>query len=140
MVSTFFNDLSYAMGQEPYVFYRLITPRYFTAMGIPLLAGRFFDQRDSGDSSRVVIVNRTMAHRYWPNPSPLGKRVSFARAARSADWLTVVGVVGDTTQAHDWLAETRAIANRGVSATSPVPGHRDDRYRIAARLRLQPFE
>ncbi len=85
-------------GEEAYVFYRLITPRYFTAMGIPLVAGRFFDHRDSGDSSRVVVINRTMAHRYWPNQSPLGKRVSFARAPRPEDWMTVVGVVGDTKQ------------------------------------------
>jgi putative ABC transport system permease protein len=85
-------------GEEAYVFYRLITPRYFTAMGIPLLAGRFFDDRDSATSSRVVVVNRTMAHRYWPNQSPLGKRVSFARAPRSEDWMTVAGVVGDTKQ------------------------------------------
>jgi putative ABC transport system permease protein len=85
-------------GGETYVFYRLITPRYFTAMGIPLVAGRFFDHRDSGDSSKVVIVNRTMAGRYWPGESPLGKRVSFARTPRPEDWMTVVGVVGDTKQ------------------------------------------
>jgi putative ABC transport system permease protein len=85
-------------GEESYVFYRLITPHYFTAMGIPLVAGRFFDQRDSGGSSRVVVINRTMARRYWPNQSPLGRRVSFARASGPGDWMTVVGVVGDTRQ------------------------------------------
>ena len=85
-------------GAEPYVFYRLVTPRYFTAMGIPLVAGRVFDHRDSGESSKVVIVNRTMAGRYWPGESPLGKRVTFSRAPRAADWMTVVGVVGDTKQ------------------------------------------
>jgi len=87
-----------APGEQVYVFYRLITPRYFTAMGIPLVAGRFFDHRDRGDSSRVVVINRTMAQRYWPNQSPLGRRVSFARAPRPEDWMTVVGVVGDTKQ------------------------------------------
>ena len=85
-------------GEEAYVFYRLITPRYFTAMGIPLFAGRFFDHRDTGESSRVVVINRTMARRYWQDQSPLGKRVSFARAPRPEDWMTVVGVVGDTKQ------------------------------------------
>ncbi len=85
-------------GNESYVFYRLITPRYFSAMGIPLVAGRFFDHRDSGDSSKVVIVNGTMASRYWPGESPLGKRVSFARTPGPEDWMTVVGVVGDTKQ------------------------------------------
>jgi predicted permease len=86
-------------GEESYVLYRLITPRYFTAMGIPLAAGRFFDDRDRVDGSRVVVVNRTMAERYWPGESPLGRRVTFARAPRPDDWMTVVGVVGDTRQA-----------------------------------------
>ena len=85
-------------GEEAYVFYRLITPRYFSAMGIPLLEGRVFDDRDRGESSRVVVINRTMSRRYWPNQSPLGTRVSFARAPRPEDWMTVVGVVGDTKQ------------------------------------------
>ena len=85
-------------GEEAYVFYRLITPHYFSAMGIPLLEGRVFDDRDRGESSRVVVINRTMSRRYWPNQSPLGTRVSFARAARPEDWMTVVGVVGDTKQ------------------------------------------
>jgi putative ABC transport system permease protein len=85
-------------GEEAYVFYRLITPHYFSAMGIPLIAGRVFDHRDSGASSRVVVVNRTLARRYWPDQSPLGRRVSFARAPRPQDWMTVVGVVGDTKQ------------------------------------------
>ena len=85
-------------GEETFVFYRLVTPRYFTAMGIPLVTGRLFDHRDSSDSSKVVIVNRTMADRYWPGESPLGKRVSFARTPGREDWMTVVGVVGDTKQ------------------------------------------
>jgi predicted permease len=85
-------------GEEAYALYRLVTPRYFTAMGIPLVAGRFFDRRDSGTGSRVAIVNRTMAQRYWPNQSALGRRVTFARAPRQDDWMTVVGVVGDTKQ------------------------------------------
>ena len=63
-------------GDEAYVFYRLITPHYFTAMGVPLIAGRVFDSRDSGAGNRVVVVNRTMARRYWPNESALGRRVS----------------------------------------------------------------
>ena len=85
-------------GEEAYVFYRLTTPRYFRAMGIPLVAGRVFDQRDSGESQRVVVINRTMARRYWPDQSSLGQRVTFARAPGPADWMTVIGVVGDTRQ------------------------------------------
>jgi putative ABC transport system permease protein len=54
-------------------------------------------------SARVAIVNETLAQRYWPGQSALGKRVAFRGNPRPEDWLTVVGVVGDT---HHWsLAE-----------------------------------
>jgi hypothetical protein len=46
----------------------------------------------------VVVINRTMAVRYWPGDSPIGKRVTFARAPSADDWMTVVGVVGDSRQ------------------------------------------
>jgi putative ABC transport system permease protein len=85
-------------GEGTYVFYRLITPRYFNALGIPLHAGRYFDHRDTGDSPRVVIVNETLARRYWPHESPIGKRVSFFSKPAADQWMAVVGVVGDTKQ------------------------------------------
>lgn len=85
-------------GEETYVVYRLVTPNYFRTLSIPLRAGRVFAQSDGVDSRKVVVINETMAKRYWPGDSPLGKRVSFARKARDADWMTVVGVVADTKQ------------------------------------------
>ena len=85
-------------GEDVYVFYRLVTPGYFQALSIPLIAGRPIDARDGVAAPRVVVINQTMADRYWPDESPLGKRVTFARAAGPDDWMTVVGVVGDTRQ------------------------------------------
>lgn len=69
---------------------------YFKAMGIPLMRGRYFGKEDRPDSPVVLIVNQTLARRYWPGQDPIGKRVKgFDARGRHDDWLTVVGVVGD---------------------------------------------
>lgn len=77
-------------------------PGFFEALGIRLVAGRFFDERDGADAPRAVIVDERLARRFWPGQSPVGKRMfrpSSARdltgAAERTDWLTVVGVVGE---------------------------------------------
>ncbi|MBV9158692.1 MAG: FtsX-like permease family protein, partial [Acidobacteriaceae bacterium] len=70
---------------------------YFQAMGIPLLRGRFFNENDNPDSPPVVIVNETLAKRYWPGEDPVGKHLKgFDPRGKNDDWLTVVGVVKDT--------------------------------------------
>ncbi len=69
---------------------------YFQAMGIPLLKGRYLGREDRAQSPVVVVVNQTLAQRYWPGADPIGKRVKgFDPRGRHDDWLTVVGVVGD---------------------------------------------
>jgi putative ABC transport system permease protein len=71
---------------------RPITPGYFSALSIQLIAGRNFTSADRGGSPPVTIINETMARRYWPNTSPLGKRVLFVG---TKDWREVVGIVRD---------------------------------------------
>ena len=71
-----------------------ITPDYFDVMGIPLVRGRKFTERDREGAPEVVIVNETMARRYWPNEDPLGKRINLGNPEQSP-WRTVVGVIGD---------------------------------------------
>jgi putative ABC transport system permease protein len=73
--------------------YRLTCPGYFKTLGIPVLAGRDFSDRDSTEAAPVVIVNEVMASRYWPGESVVGKRLKFGGEDSSAPWLTVVGVV-----------------------------------------------
>jgi len=73
---------------KPNVQRRVIRPGYFSAMGIPLRAGRLIERAESSDSAAVVI-DEAMAERLWPGQSPLGKRVKAF-----GGWLTVVGVVG----------------------------------------------
>ena len=68
------------------------TPGYFTAMGIPLLAGRWFSTIDPARPPLEALVSRSFAQRYWKNESPIGKRL---HAGPTDQWHTIVGVVGD---------------------------------------------
>jgi putative ABC transport system permease protein len=70
--------------------YRVCTPGYFKTMGVPVIRGREFTEADTADSSLVIIVNETLAKRFWPNGDALGEHIRFGRAR----W-EVVGVVGD---------------------------------------------
>jgi putative ABC transport system permease protein len=71
---------------------RPVTPDYFSALGIQVIAGRSFTTADRAGAPPVTIINETMARRYWPNASPLGKRVLFVG---TKDWREVVGIVRD---------------------------------------------
>jgi putative ABC transport system permease protein len=71
---------------------RSITPGYFQAMGVTLREGRPFSTSDSATVPMVAIVNDTMARRYWPGESAVGKRI---RLSSPDQWITVVGVVAD---------------------------------------------
>jgi predicted permease len=77
---------------------RVVGGRYFQAMNIPLVAGRFFDDRDSAANPRVIIVDEFMARELWPGQDAIGKRVRFGDAKSTSPWQTVVGVVGRVKQ------------------------------------------
>jgi putative ABC transport system permease protein len=79
-------------GQEPGVEVRVITPTYFRAMGIPLLKGRLLDERDVKES-RVLLINETLARRYFPGVDPVGKQIEVSWDGSGPD--EIVGVVGD---------------------------------------------
>jgi putative ABC transport system permease protein len=73
-----------------------VSPGYFRAMGIPLLSGREFDDRDVRDSTPVVIVNETFVRRFFADEEPLGKRFVYGQPGPdNNNWITIVGVVGD---------------------------------------------
>jgi predicted permease len=83
-------------NQEYHARYHMATPGYFSAMGIPLLEGRFFTDADKKDAPWALIINHTMAERYWPHEDVIGKRITFEDVPKKdSDWMTVVGVVGD---------------------------------------------
>ena len=71
---------------------------YFAAQGIPVIRGRVFSPADRADSPLVVVVNRTLAQRYWPGQDPISKRIHFGGKATAVPWLTIVGEIGDIRQ------------------------------------------
>lgn len=73
---------------------RLISPGYFRTLEIPLVKGRFFSTADKLDAPPVVIINRALAQRYWPNEEALGKRMQLP-TREGPVWAMIVGVVGD---------------------------------------------
>ena len=83
----------WAPGDAPLVEYSYVGGNYFRTMGIPLLQGRVFDQRDQPKSAPVIVVSRAMAEKFWPGENPIGKRV--APADTTTTWFSVIGVVGD---------------------------------------------
>jgi putative ABC transport system permease protein len=76
----------------PLVENRWIVGDYFKTMGIPLVQGRLFDQRDRKGNTQVVVINRAMADKFWPGRDPVGRRVA---PGSSDDWWQVIGVVGN---------------------------------------------
>jgi putative ABC transport system permease protein len=85
-------------SEAPAADLQTISRDYFSVLKIPLLAGRFFTEADSATAARVAIVSRTMASRFWPGSDPVGQRLKFGVADSAAQWLRVVGVVGDARQ------------------------------------------
>jgi putative ABC transport system permease protein len=84
-------------GQDFGARYRVCTPDYFKTMGIAVVRGRGFTEADTADSRRVVIVNETLAKRFWPNGGAVGKHIRFTGSLERNPWMEVVGVAGDVT-------------------------------------------
>ncbi len=85
-----------APGHEPDANHRVVSADYFRAVGMRLVAGRYFDRRDTPTSQPVAIVNEASAREFWPGRNPLGRR--FRLNEDREPWLTVVGVVADVKQ------------------------------------------
>jgi len=79
-------------GDATQAIYFNTSQNYFATMGIPLLRGRDFSDADNASAPLVAIVNQTLAQRFWPNQSPIGKRLTLVSQKRAVE---IVGVVGD---------------------------------------------
>jgi putative ABC transport system permease protein len=79
--------------------YLATTPDYFRALQVPLIDGRFFSDRDTDNTPKVVIVNETMARKLWPGQSPVGKHITIWRDEQFPR--EIVGVVGETKRSLD---------------------------------------
>jgi predicted permease len=87
-------------GQNgPWGDFRVVTPGYFEAMGIPVVKGRSFDESDVAEGRLVAVVDEVLARKYWPGQDPLGKRVGYGRTADGQpQWFEIIGVVGHVMQ------------------------------------------
>jgi predicted permease len=86
---------------KPMANYRIVNSDYFRAMGIPLMRGRAFNERDAKDAPAVIIINDALARRHFPGEDPLGKRIVIETDPTvdpNPPAREVVGVVGDVRQ------------------------------------------
>jgi len=119
-------------GRWPEVFFEQVSRDYFETIGLRLIAGRTFNATDIAGNTEVVIINDTMARRFWPNENPLGKRIG--RTA-NRPWTEVIGVVSDVSfpaslaEPYTRLQAFRPIAqgpNAFVNVTVRTTGAPDD--------------
>ncbi|HKO04631.1 MAG TPA: FtsX-like permease family protein, partial [Candidatus Acidoferrales bacterium] len=92
-------------SEEPGTQFRSVGLDYFRTMHIPLIAGRTFTASDTRTSAPVVIINQTLAHKFFPNENPIGKRIKPGVSdSGSSVMREIVGVVGDVRHRRLWRA------------------------------------
>ncbi|WP_348263831.1 ABC transporter permease [Telmatobacter sp. DSM 110680] len=115
------------------VFRYAVSPGYCQTMGIPLLSGRFLDERDTASAPQTALISESMAKSHFGSQNPLGKRLHVG--PRDRPWYTVVGVVGDVKQTS--LAINQADA---VYLATEQTWFADDTLSFVIRARAQPAE
>jgi predicted permease len=104
----------------PEMFYEPVSTGYFEALGARLQQGRSFNAADTADHPKVVIINETTAHTFWPNESPIGRRISST--GKNRDYYEVVGVVNDLAFPGD-LGEPYTRFEAFVPLAQTAPGY-----------------
>jgi putative ABC transport system permease protein len=121
-------------SQLPHAEFNPISPEYINTMKIPLLKGRLFTEADSEKSPKVILINETMARRFWPNENPIGKRVKQGwpeTPEEQAPWREVVGVVGDIKLAG-------VIERTPLHVYLPLSQTPQGREYLAVRTQVEP--
>src|SRR5262249_25430358 len=72
--------------------------RYFDSVVIALKRGRYLEPSDQATAEPVVVINETMARRFWPGQDPVGQRIAWGSASANSRWLRIVGIVADIKQ------------------------------------------
>ena len=92
-----------AKSDLPRVHFRIVAQDYLKTMHIPLIAGRDLTPRDERDAAQVVLINETLARRYFPNENPIGKHIKPGVADTGKEKMReIVGVVGDVHHRNLW--------------------------------------
>lgn len=99
-VTTFedFTRLINEPGRSGYANYRIASGGYFRAMGVPLIRGRLFDDRDHADAPHAAVISESLAEQQWPGQDPLGRLIQFGNMDGDLRVFTIVGVVGDVRE------------------------------------------
>ena len=87
----------------PSASYGVVCPGYFRTLGIPVLVGRDFSPADRASAPLVMVVNEALGRRWFPDQSPVGKRIKLGRFETQGPWITIIGVVGNVR--HSGLAQ-----------------------------------
>ena len=87
------------IGQNPaqvgHALYCVAGQAYFPTMGIPLIRGRMFSERDDWDSPHAAVISASLARQRWPNQDPIGQAIDFGNMDGNLKPLTIIGIVGD---------------------------------------------
>jgi predicted permease len=78
--------------------FSVATDGYFAALRIPLLRGRFFDERDGPNAPHAALISASLAQQRWPGQDPIGQTIEFGNMDGDLRLLTIVGIVGDVHQ------------------------------------------
>ena len=108
------------LSERPQANRHLVSPRYFATLGIPILAGRDFDERDSSRVPHVVIVNETFARRHFPGENPIGRTLVTGMAQLPSQ---IVGVVADVRSTSSERAAGRGLLPAGTAAAGSLHEH-----------------
>jgi ABC-type antimicrobial peptide transport system permease subunit len=97
-LNAFFTPLLRDPGQTGSADYASVSEGYFRSLGIPVLRGRLFDDRDTIDAPHVAVISQSLVRENWPNEDPIGRTIEFGNMDGDLRLLTVIGVVGDVRE------------------------------------------
>jgi predicted permease len=115
----------------------LIAGHVFPALGMAMVRGRPFDQRDSREAVPVAIVNETMARQFWRQDDPIGKRIRLYYDKDPSRWLTIVGVVRDTRYRYE-PAHARVFLPEGQRPYRSIPYPKSQSVSLVVRTTGEP--
>lgn len=129
-----------ADGYGTEIGHRTVTPRYFTAMKVPLLKGRMFDETDRMGSEPVVLINDALAKSYFQGQDPVGQRIAFDKVPTpKSTWYKIIGVVGtehvDALDVQPRIEAFNAMSQEPRSGTMILARTDGDPAALVASLR-----
>jgi putative ABC transport system permease protein len=130
-------------GEQQLVKLRAVSAGYFRAMGVGLRRGRLFNEGDGAEAPAVVVVNESLARRYFPMEDPVGRRVGLSGSPKGP-WFTIVGVVNDVKYLNlrddgspEMYRDYRQFLFAPFAVTLALRTGADDPMRLAAKVQKE---